>query len=129
MCTLHATWEVSVHVTIRVVQVHNAVDKNKKLVDDEVLLDNQVDISIIHPRLLQHVKDSEDRAKVNGVRGPQLIVNKTGYLPDFFEVYTSAETKANVLSFAEVEDKYRITYIPKEAFVVHLADRDIAFHQ
>jgi hypothetical protein len=126
--TLHATWEASMHVTTRVVQVHNAGEKNSKIGEDEVLLDNQADISIIHPRLLQHIKDSEDRVKDNGVGGLQLIVNKKGYLPDFFEVYTSADTKANVLSSAEVEDKYRITYIPKEAFVVHLVDRDIVFH-
>ncbi len=56
-------------------------------------------------------------------------MDKRGYLPDFFEVYTSAETKANVLSFAEVEDRYRITYVPKEAFIVHLEDRDITFQR
>lgn len=43
-------------------------------------------------------------------------------------MYTSVDTKANVLSFSEVEDKYRITYIPQEAFNVHLDDRDIEFH-
>jgi hypothetical protein len=57
------------------------------------------------------------------------VVDKKGYLPDFFEVDTSEETKANMLSFAEVEDKYRITYLPKEAFVVHLENRDLAFHR
>jgi hypothetical protein len=77
------------HVTTRVVQVHKAVEKNSKIGEDEILLDNQADISIIHPRLLQHVKDSEDRVKVNGVGGTQLIVNKKGYLPDFFGVYFS----------------------------------------
>jgi hypothetical protein len=86
-----------------------------------------VDISIIHPRLLQQIKASEVEVKVNGVGGPQLVVNKTGYLPNFFEVYASEETKANVLSFAEVEDKYRITYIPQEAFIVHLEERDVVF--
>jgi hypothetical protein len=57
----------------------------------------------------------------------QLVVDKKGYLQEFFEVYTSADTKANVLSFLEVEEKYKIIYIPKEAFIVHLEDRDIAF--
>jgi hypothetical protein len=98
-----------------------------QIADDEVLLDDQADISIIHPRILEHIKDSEDRVKVNGVSGPQLVINKKGYLPDFFEVYTTTETKANMLSFAEVEDKYKITYIPKETFIVHLNNRDIAF--
>ncbi len=57
LCTLHATWQALVHVTTRVVQVHNAVEKNSKIKEDEVLLDNQADISIIYPRLLQQVKD------------------------------------------------------------------------
>jgi hypothetical protein len=74
---------------------YNAVNKNNKIVEDEVLFDNQADISIIHPRLLRQVKESEDQVKVNGVGGPQLVVNKAGFLPDFFEVYTSEETKAN----------------------------------
>jgi hypothetical protein len=88
--TLHATWEASVHVTTREVRVHNAVKKPKNIADDEVLLDNKADISIIHPRLLEHIKDSEERAKVNGVGELQLVINKKGCLPDFFEVYTTA---------------------------------------
>ena len=34
---------------------------------------------------------------------------------------------ANVLSFAEVDDKFDITYLLGEEFVVHLKDRDILF--
>jgi hypothetical protein len=42
-------------------------------------------------------------------------------------VYASAETKGNILSFAEVEEKYPITYEPYEGFTVHLPERDILF--
>ncbi|MFN9982580.1 MAG: hypothetical protein ACK53Y_21815, partial [bacterium] len=49
------------------------------------------------------------------------------YLEDFFRVFVSSETKANVLSFAEVEDMYEITYVPRTSFVVHLPGRDIEF--
>jgi hypothetical protein len=127
--TLHATWEASVHVTTREVSVHNTVERPKKIADDEILLDNQADISIIRPELVENIKESQDRVRVNGVGGLQLVVDKRGYLPDFYEVYTSEETKANVLSFVEVEDRYRITYVPKEAFIVHLEDRDITFQR
>jgi hypothetical protein len=126
--TLHATWEASVHVTTREVQVHNAVERPKKIADDEILLDNQTDISILRPESVENIKESQDQVKVKGVGRLQLVVDKKGYLPDFFEVYTSEETKANVLSFAEVEDKYRITYI-HEAFVVHLENRDLMFRR
>lgn len=40
--------------------------------------------------------------------GHQLSVFKNGYLDEFFEVYSSKETTANVLSFAEIEDMFKI---------------------
>jgi hypothetical protein len=39
-------------------------------------------------------------------------------------VYTSMETKVNIHSFAEVEEKYPITYEPYKGFTVHLPERD-----
>jgi len=48
-----------------------------------------------------------------------------GYLEDFFEVYTSTETRVNILSFAEVEEKYPITYKPFKGFTVHLPEHEI----
>jgi hypothetical protein len=42
-------------------------------------------------------------------------------------VYASKETKANVLSFAEVEDVHPISYLPQIGFLVHLLDRDLHF--
>ncbi len=44
-------------------------------------------------------------------------------------MYTSEDTHANVLSFSEVEDKYHITYVPQEAFIIHLPDRDVRFER
>jgi hypothetical protein len=38
----------------------------------------------------------------------------------------SEHTKANVLSFSEVEDTYNIMYIPHQAFI-HLTERDLVF--
>jgi len=56
---------------------------------------------------------------VNGVRGKSewcqrsttdiLVVNETGNLHDFFKVYVTAQTKAHVLCFADVENLYEIT--------------------
>ena len=56
-----------------------------------------------------------------------MVVNKVGYLPIFFKVYSSEKTLANVLSFSDVEDMYPITYVPGESFIVHLPDRNIEF--
>ncbi len=115
--TLNATWEASTFCTST---IHSAVDRSLKLQRDEVLLDTQADISIIHPSLLRQVQQTEREVKINGVGGLTLTVNKIGYLPDFFPVYSSEDTLANVLSFSEVEDKYCVTYIPQACFIVHL---------
>ncbi len=54
-------------------------------------------------------------------------VDRTGYLDEFFRVYASEETRANLLSFAEVEELYNITYVPREAFIVHLPEQVLVF--
>ncbi len=59
--------------------------------------------------------------------GLQLIVDEEGVLDGFFPVYASDKMKANVLSFADVEDLYDIMHIRKCAFVVHMGDRDLVF--
>jgi hypothetical protein len=50
-----------------------------------------------------------------------------GYLDEFFCVYASEDAKPNVLSLAEVEDLYRVTYVPGQAFIVHFPCKDIEF--
>jgi hypothetical protein len=58
-----------------------------------------------------------------------LIVDEEGILEIFFPVYASEKTQANVLSFADVEDLYDITYVQKQAFIVHMGDRDLVFNR
>jgi hypothetical protein len=114
--TLNATWEAATFCTH---QVNCAVDNSLRVQPNEVLLDNAADISIIKPHLLENLQDSKKEIKINGVGGLTLTVNKVGDLPNFFRVYSSEKTLANVLSFSDVEDKYPITYVPGESFIVH----------
>lgn len=107
--------------------VNNAVNVTQKLKATEILLDNQVDISIIHPVLLDNVHPAEQEIKIKVVGGIQMRVYQVGDLPGFFQVYASAEKKANVISFADVEDLYEISYVQKEAFVVHMPSGDLVF--
>jgi hypothetical protein len=74
----------------------------------EVLLDNQANISIMRLELLSAFEKTENGVRVHGVGGAQLYTDETGYLEDIFRAYSSTETKANVLSFADVEDLYPI---------------------
>jgi hypothetical protein len=136
----NGTWqeyEASMNTTVRWEEemcetreytVNNAVHVTQVLAPTKVLLDNQADISIIHPMLLTDVQNSERRIRVKGVGGLQLIVDEEGILEGFFPVYASEKMKANVLSFADVEDLYDITYVQKRAFIVHMGDRDLVFN-
>jgi hypothetical protein len=58
-----------------------------------------------------------------------MVVEHVGNLEGFFEVYASDEAKANVLSFAAVEDMYEVTYSRGEGFTVHMPERDIVFRR
>jgi len=66
---------------------------------------------------------------VKGVGGIQTVVDQVGDLEGFFEVYASSEAKANVLSFAAIEDLYEITYSRDEGFMIHMPERDIVFRR
>ena len=94
---------------------------------NEVVLDNAADVSVVHPSLLRNLMPLEKSIRINGVGGHQFLVEQTGYLDPLFSVYASKETKANILSFAQVEDEYPITYVPQESFTVHLPRGDLIF--
>jgi hypothetical protein len=79
--------------------------------------------------LLRDVKPAEKRIRIKGVGGVQLIVDQVGMLDVFFQVYASEKTKANVLSFAEVEDRYDISYVRGESFTVHMPSQDVVFER
>ena len=61
--------------------------------------------------------------------GHQFSVNQTGFLDPLFRVYASEKTQANILSLSEVEDRYLVTYVPQECFIIHLPQGDIEFHR
>jgi hypothetical protein len=94
---------------------------------NHVLLDNGADVSVFHPDFLQDVQRESINVRVNGLGGRQLVLTDQGYLPDFFQVYASAQTTVNILSLADVEALYPITYTPCTSFTVHLPERDIVF--
>jgi hypothetical protein len=113
----HMTWgEATMFMTYLKKQV-NAIGYSG-FCETEVLPDNQADISIMRPGLLHAFKPAEKKVHMNGVGGQQLMVDRKGYLEDFFDVYASEHMKVNVLSFSEVENMYNITYVPHQAFIV-----------
>jgi hypothetical protein len=102
--------DAGIFATIKEEEQKGLVCMTKRLLPTEVLLDNQANISIVNPRLLKNVRECKHQIQVKGVGGTQLSVNKVGDLDGFFEVCASEHTTANVRCFADVEDKYDITY-------------------
>jgi hypothetical protein len=84
---------------------------------------------VIHPIVLQDVRPEEKKIRVSGVRGMQMIVNNVGALDGFSQAYASKETKVNMISFSEVEDRYNITYIWGQRFTVHMASHAVVFER
>jgi hypothetical protein len=79
---VNATWvDADVLTTY---DVFNMTDNSLGLGRDVVLLDTQANISLFHPSILENVKESEKDIKINGIGGYQMMVNKKGYLPNFF---------------------------------------------
>ncbi len=78
------TWEANMFTAYLEQQV-NAIGYSGSH-ETEVLLDNQADISIMRPGLLRAFKPAEKKVHVNRVGGLQLMVDRKGYLEDFFDV-------------------------------------------
>ena len=69
-------------------------------------------------------------AKKPGAFKSMYRIKETGYsgmLEGFFECQACKSCPANIISMADVEDKYPVTYRQGEAIVVHMDDRDIEF--
>jgi len=60
-----------------------AVNATRGITLTQVLLDNQADISVMHPMLLRNVRPAEKKIRVCGVGGVQLIVEHVGMLDGF----------------------------------------------
>jgi hypothetical protein len=95
----------------------------------EVLLDNEADISVVHPRLLYDIRRAERPFRVAGLSGHALELPCVGKLDQFFECKSSVNAQANILCMADVEDMHEITYKQGESFTVHLPGRDLVFER
>ena len=123
--SVHLTWNANIFSTY---QVNSAVLEHQ-FGRNEVLIDNQANISFVHPSLLGDVNPAEQSVKINGVSGHQFSVNETGYLDPLFRVYASEDTRTIIMSLSEVEDQYLVTYEPQKNFMIHLPKMDIVFNR
>jgi hypothetical protein len=76
----------------------------------ELLLDNQANISIVRPELACNIKEGDHVVPVFGIAAEAVFVSTMGSLAGITEVYVSGDVKASIISFAEMEDKFPISY-------------------
>ena len=89
-----------------------------------VLLDNQADTSVVHPRLLTGVIKS--KSVIHGLGG-SAVLPYVGTLRGFFKCKSGDNLMASVLCFADVERLYPISYEQGVSFTVHMKNRDLVF--
>jgi hypothetical protein len=95
-----------------------------------ILLDNQSSISVFCNRdMVQNIRKSEFVMEL-ATNGGVLKIRQRADLPGWGEVWFHEKAITNILSYAEMVDKHRITYdsANEDAFVVHLSkDKTVRF--
>ena len=76
----------------------------------EVILDSGSQVNVIHPRFLCDVHEGHGGCK--GLFSSKTKLTKVGMLEGFFECLGSNDTRVSVLSQADIEDAYNVTYEP-----------------
>jgi hypothetical protein len=93
-------------------------------------LDNQSDVSVIHPALLTNVTMLEEPFFITGVSpGHSVKITHKGHLRGFFDCYCCDKMSANILCMADVEDKFDITWNKGKSFIVHTAKGNVEFER
>jgi hypothetical protein len=122
----HDTYVVNKHAGTKMVQHGYAMVTTGGMAWSDVLLDNQADISVVHPRLLSNVR--RQKSHVCGLSGTATLPY-VGDLDGFFECKGSSNVMASVLCMSDVEDMYDVTYVQGESYTVHMEDRDLVFRR
>jgi hypothetical protein len=88
-----------------------------------ILLDNQASVSVFcNKELIINIRKSKKGNIHLATNQGILVTTKRADLQQWGKVWSNEKATTNIISYAEVADKYRITYDAKkeDAFVVHL---------
>jgi hypothetical protein len=75
-----------------------------------ILLDNGSTVNLFfNPQLVENIKETNEMLELS-TNGGDLFTNKKATVPGYGEVWYDPDAITNIFSFAEMENKYRITY-------------------
>ena len=90
----------------------------------EICIDNGSQANIVDPRLLRELKTTCNTYRsMNG----QAETSRAGRLEGFFDCMACEDCPTSILSLADVEDIYPVTYMQGESITVHMDHRDVVF--
>ena len=93
----------------------------------EIGLDTMSQVNVCNPRLLTNIRPSQ--GSYRGLSGPTSTTTYEGDLNGFFPCQVCDTCSASILSAADVEDLYPITYQQGVSYTVHMGDRDLVFYR
>ena len=80
-----------------------------------LLLDTEATIPVVkNGELLENIRPADIPVRVDGIGG-SMVIDQAGDLRDFGTVYYDPSALANVLCFADVEDRGKITYCQRQS--------------